>query len=245
MIGNNDGSEASDQSGESTIPPDSDLIVEQADLMPGDVLLYRPHKITIIQQKISEATGTPYTHAAIYLGDGLVAESNFPLGVGERTLTDSIKGCRCVAVLRSQLGFGGDRPQKLRAFVDAVLAHKKLYDFIDVLKFKSQSAAYFTNQLEFIRENYGKVTLHDEFAEQSFFCSAFVVACYAVVGIIGDTAQVAYQPDNFSPGHLHQDPTFGWLLGFLVPEAGSIPEDDPVLTQATCWRDLMNERWWP
>jgi hypothetical protein len=238
MIGNNDKSEASDQGRELTIPSDSDLIVQQSDLMPGDVLLYRSRKITIVQRKISEATGSPYTHAAIYLGDGLVAESNVPQGVGERRLADSIKGCRCVAVLRSQLGFAGDRPQKLRAFVDAVLKHKKLYNFTDVLKFKSQSAAYFDNQLDFIFENYGKVTSRDEFAEQSFFCSAFVVACYTVVGIIGDTAQVAYQPENFSPGHLHQDPTFGWLLGFLVPEDGSVLEDDPVLTQATCWRDL-------
>jgi hypothetical protein len=107
------------------------------------------------------------------------------------------------------------------------------------------SKDHFDNQLDFIRKNYGKVTSHDEFAEQSFFCSAFVVACYTVVGIIGDSAQVAYQPDNFSPGQLHQDPTFGWLLGFLVPEGGSVPEDDPVLTQATCWRDLMSEWWWP
>jgi hypothetical protein len=139
----------------------------------------------------ADATGSPYTHAAISLGDGLVAESSVLHGVGERDLADSIKDCRCVAVLRSQVGFGGDRPQKLRKFVDAVLAHKKRYDFVSVLKFKKKSAAYFDNQLDFIRQNYGTVTSHYEFAEQSFFCSAFVVACYAVVGIIGDTAQVA------------------------------------------------------
>lgn len=245
MIGDKDKSEPGDEGEEPTIPPDSDLIVQQSDLMPGDVLLYRSRKITSVQRAISEATGSPYTHAAIYLGDGVVAESNVPIGVGERRLADSIHGCRCVAVLRSQLGFGRDRPQKLRAFVDDVLARRKLYNFNDVLKFKSQSAAYFDNQLDFIRENYGKVTPHDEFAEQRFFCSAFVVACYTVVGIIGKSAQVAYQPNNFSPGHLHQDPTFGWLLGFLVPEGGSVPEDDPVLTQATCWRDVMSARWWP
>lgn len=244
MIGDKE-SEPGDEGEEPTIAPDSDLIVKQSDLMPGDVLLYRSRKITSVQRAISDATGSPYTHAAIYLGDGVVAESNVPRGVGKRKLADSIRGCRCVAVLRSQLGFGGDRPQKLRAFVDDVLAHKKLYNFIDVLKFKSQSATYFDNQLDFIRENYGKVTLHDEFAEQRFFCSAFVVACYTVVGIIGESAQVAYQPNNFSPGHLHQEPTFGWLLGFLVPDGGSVPEDDPVLIQATCWRDLMSARWWP
>lgn len=239
MIGDKDKSEPSDEGKEPTIPPDCDLIVQQSDLMPGDVLLYRSRKIGSVQRAISEATRSPYTHAAIYLGDSFVAESNFPRGVRKHKLAPSIRGCRCVAVLRSQLGFGGNRPQKLSAFVDGVLGHKKLYNFIDALKFESQSAAYFDNQLDFIRKNYGKVTLHDEFAEQRFFCSAFVVACYSVVGIIDERAQVAYQPNYFSPGHLHQDPTFGWLLGFLVPEGGSVPADDPVLTQATCWRDPL------
>lgn len=244
MIGDKDKSEPGVEGEEPTIPPDSDLIVQQSVLMPGDVLLFRSRKITSVQRAISSATGSPYTHAAIYLGDGVVAESNVPLGVGKGALADSIRGSRCVAVLRSQLGFEGDRPRKLRAFVDDVLARGKLYNFNDALKFKSQSAAYFDNELDFIRENYGKVTLYDELAEQRFFCSAFVVACYSVVGIIGDSAQVAYQPNNFSPGHLHQDPTFGWLLGFLVPEGGSVPKDDPVLNQATCWCDLTSYRWW-
>lgn len=239
------GSHERDQGRESTISPNSGLILDPSDLLPGDVLLYRSDGEKKHRRKISEATGSPYTHAAIYLGDGLVAESNFPNGVGKHPVADSIKGCRCVAVLRSQLGFGGDRPRKLNEFVDSVLANKKLYNFIDVLKFKGRSDAYFDNQLDFIRENYGNLTSHDEFAERSFFCSAFVVACYTVVGIIDDSAQVAYQPNNFSPGHLPQDPTFGWLLGFLVPEGGSVSKDDPVLTQASAvWRELMDCRWW-
>lgn len=242
MIGDRASVERDDECEEPTIAVDSDLIIQQSDLMPGDVLLYRSRNITSVQRAISKATGSPYTHAAVYLGDGVVADANVPFGVGKRALADSIRDCRCVAILRSQLGFGGDRPRKLRAFVDDVLARNRLYNFNDVLKFKSRSAAYFDNQLNFIRENYGKVTAHDELAEQAFFCSAFVVACYTFVGIIGESAQVAYQPNSFSPGHLHQDPTFGWLLGFLVPEGGSVPEDDPVLTQATCWCDVMGGR---
>ncbi|MBX9989351.1 hypothetical protein [Phreatobacter oligotrophus] len=245
MIGDKDKSEPSAAGAEPTIPPDSDLIIHQSDLLPGDVLLYRPRNFTNVQRAISKATGSPYTHAAVYLGDGVVAESNVPLGVGKRALTESIGDYRCVAVLRSQSGFQGDRPQKLRAFVDDVLANKRLYNFNKVLCFKSRSDVYFNSQLDFIRENYGKVTARDKLAKQAFFCSAFVVACYTVVGIIGESAQVAYQPNNFSPGHLHQDPTFGWLLGFLVPEGGSVPADDPVLTQATYWRDVMGARWWP
>ena len=244
MTGDNKDSSKSDSGGEFTAPPDGDLILKPSELLPGDVLLYRSSNGKFLQRKISEATGSPYTHAAIYLGEGLVAESNFPSGVGKNPLEDSIKGCRCVAVLRSQAGFDRDRQRKLNEFVDAVIDQDKFYNLIAVAGFGKASKEYFDNQLEIVRNNYGKVTSNEEFAKQSFFCSAFVVACYAVVGIIDPTAQIAYLPKAFSPGGLYQDPTFGWLLGFLVPDGGSVPADDPVLVQATYWRDCLEMRWW-
>ena len=128
--------------------------------------------------------------------------------------------------------------------MDSVLAQGRFYDLIGALKYGKAKKQRGEDQLAFIRRNYGKVTANNEFAKQSFFCSAFVVACYSVAGVIGPSAQVAYVPDMFSPGSLHQDPTFGWLLGYLLPEGGSVPEDDPGQTQVTLWRDLMGCRWW-
>jgi len=229
---------------DATSSSDLSLLVAVADLLPGDVLLYRAGLQKPHQRKISAVTGSPYTHAAIFLGDGLVAESNFPLGVAKRPVEESIKGSGCVAVLRSQLGFGGDRPRRLNAFVDSVLAQGRFYDLIGAANFGKASQQHADDQLDFIRRNYGKVTSNEEFAKQSFFCSAFVVACYSVAGVIGPSAQAAYVPHMFSPGSLHQDPTFGWFLGYLVPEGGSVPDGDPVQTQGTLWRDLMDCRWW-
>lgn len=243
MTGDNRESTKSGSGGESTLPPDSDLILKPLDLLPGDVLLYRSGNEKFHQRKISEVTGSPYTHAAIYLGDGLVAESNFPRGVTKHALGDSIKGSRCVAVLRSQLGFGNDRPLKLNKFVEAVIGQGKFYNLIAVANFRQASKDYFDNQLEIVQKNYGKVTSTEEFAQQSFFCSAFVVACYSVVGVIGPTAQIAYLPGAFSPASLYQDVAFGWLLGFLIPDGGSVSDDDPVLL-ATHWRDFRSEHWW-
>ena len=237
----NDSAE-SDAGEGSTVPPESKLILNTSHLLPGDVLLFRPLKPNIVQRSISAATGSPYTHAAIYVGDGLIAESVVPDGVVESAIQDSIPGNRCVAVLRSQYVFSKNRAQELRKFVNEVLAREKRYNFADLVKFKSQSGAYFNDQFDFIRTNYGKVTSKSELAERSFFCSAFIVGCYAVVGIIDDTAQVAYQPEFFSPGHLHQDPTFGWLLGYLVPEGGSVPANDPPLA-TTLWSE-QDWRWW-
>jgi hypothetical protein len=136
----------------------------------GNGMLYRPRSPNVIQQRISSATGSPYTHAAIYLGSGLIAESGVPFGVTKSALTDSMQGNQCIAVLRSQLGFGGDRRRKLNEFVAAVLGHRKFYNLIAVASFPKRSAEYFANQLEFVRKNYGEVTSHEEFAKQSFFC---------------------------------------------------------------------------
>lgn len=223
--------------GGSTIPSDSDLILSSDNLLPGDVLLYRSSKPGVVGRSISAATDSPYTHAAIYVGDGFIADSIPPKGVSKSLLADTLQGIRCVAVLRSQYGFGADRQSTLVKFVDAVLENRLFYDFKGIGKFRKHSADYFNNQLEFIRKNYGKFTTPDEFSKQRFFCSAFVVACYAVVGIIDECAQVAYQPESFSPGHLYRNPTFGWLLGYLVPEGGTVPSDDPAL-ETTLWRDL-------
>jgi hypothetical protein len=225
-------------------PLDGGLTVSVADLLPGDVLLYRANGQKSYQKQITEVTGSPYTHAAIFLGNGLVAESNFPYGVVRRSVQKSIEGSRCVAVLRSQLGFGGDRPRQLNEFVDSVLENNRFYDLIGVVTFNKAAKQYQENQLDFIRCNYGEVTTNTELAKQRFFCSAFVVACYSVAGVIGPSAQVAYVPDMISPGNLYQDPTFGWVLGYLLPEGESIPDDDPVQTQGTLWRDLQDLRWW-
>jgi hypothetical protein len=230
--------------GNSGMPSPCALVLQPPDLLPGDVLLYRARKPNVIQRKISSATDSPYTHAAIYIGDDLIAESTIPFGVKKNALKRFLKGSQCVGVLRTQLGFGGDRPHKLSAFIEAVILRGRLYNVSGIATFESKSTEYFDSQLEFIRENYCKINPDEEFSEQCFFCSAFVVACYSVVGVIDETARAAYPPEFFAPGHLHKDSTFGWLLGYLVPEGGSIPEDDPLLLEAMPWQDGLDARWW-
>lgn len=244
MVSGSKGPVESMTSQEPALLADQDMIIRPADLLLGDVLLYRPRTANVIQSEIIQATGSPYTHAAIYLGNDKIAESVFPCGVTQSSLNASIGNTQCVAVLRSQLGFDDKRAKTLTDFVRSVAEEGKVYDLISALSFKNESSKYFDNQLQFIQKNYGKVTSMKDFEKSRFFCSAFVVACYAVVGIIGETAQVAYKPKYFSPGHLGQDPTFGWVLGYLVPEDGAVPGDDPLLCQATLWRNCQSVRWW-
>ena len=41
-------------------------VVAFSDLLPGDILLYRPVHPDAVQREASEVTQSPYTHAGIY-----------------------------------------------------------------------------------------------------------------------------------------------------------------------------------
>ncbi len=211
------------------------------DLLPGDVLLYRPKKPNFVQRKIAEATDGPYTHAAIYLGDGQVAESVPPAGVRRRALTETMNEVEHVAVKRSQCGFSDVRPEKLATFVDETIGAGRFYDFVGAARLPDAYEKYRSNEIDILRQSYGAVRTAEEFAKDAFFCSALVVACYSVVGIVGETAQPIFQPKTFSPTRLYEDVTFGWLLGHIVPEGEAAPEPDPA---QALWRDNMEIKWW-
>lgn len=224
---------------------DPSLVLQAKDLIAGDILLFRWIEPDRLARKIAAETGSPYTHAAIYLGNGGIAESVSPNGVVRDDLAGAIAESQYVGVLRSQLGFGGERPALLRGFVDSTIASGMPFHRNALVSFTDESREFFDNALERVRDNYGQFTTSAEMAARSYFCSGFVVACLQAVGLIGDSAQAAYPPQYFSPAHLHGDPTFGWLLGFLIPHAGDdVPEDDPLLTHATRWNEIEEVPWW-
>jgi hypothetical protein len=225
-------------------PSDSGLLLQPSDLLPGDVLLYRWREPDELAKRISKATNSPYTHAAICLGNNLIAESMYPEGVVKNHLDASLEGSLCVGVLRTQCGFGPGRRAKLMEFVDAIVAQGIPFHRSALVNFGERSKTFFDNQLEIVRENYGQFATPEQLAARSYFCSGFVVACFEAVGIIDSTAQAAYQPEFFSPAHLYDHPTFGWLLGYLVAEGGTIPLDDPLNANATKWLDVMDVKWW-
>jgi len=219
-------------------------IVQLSDLLPGDVLLYRPRQPDGLQRRVSAATDSPYTHAAIVIEDNQIAEALIPDGVGRSALDQSLEGSVCVAVLRSQAGFGKERQAKLHAFVDAVISQRVPFHRQAVINFGDASRVFFDNQLDHVRDNFGRYSTAEQLAAKSFFCSGFVVACYQAVGIIDNSAQVAFPPEFFSPAKLYQEATFGWLLGYLIPQGGFVPPDDPLMNHATLWRDIEEKPWW-
>jgi uncharacterized protein YycO len=219
-----------------------ELIISPSDLLPGDILLFRSLSQKAPAKQISAATGSPYTHAAIYLGDGEIAESN-PPRVRTRKLSDADFKDAQIGVLRSQLGFSDRRAAAIREFVGQLVAQNASYDFKGVLMFRGNSKEFHERLLEQIAANYGKTRTTEEFLKQSYFCSALVVACYIIAGVIGNSAQVAYPPNVISPGDLHRDPTFGWVLGYILPKGATVPANDPLMF-STLWKDNEAARWW-
>lgn len=207
-----------------------------ADLQAGDILLCCPLAPDRIQQAISDATGSPYTHAAIVLGDNFLAEAVVPTGVVRNPTASALEGSAHVGVLRSQMVFGPERARRLNKFIDAVVENGLLYNFGDARKWKKNKDEFLTSQLEHIAKHYGEFKTTDEMARAAYMCSSLIVACFAAVGIIGKTAQVAYPPATFAPGDLHDGSTFGWTLGYLIPVGNIVPESDP-LRRIMQWTD--------
>jgi uncharacterized protein YycO len=218
------------------------LLIGFKDLLPGDILLFQSCDQKKHQQKISAATGSPYTHAAVYLGDNEIAEAT-PPKIRKRQLSESDKEGQVIGVLRSQLGFSGERPIALREFVESLIRNGAWYDFRGIRDFNTVKTKFKEELLNILERDYGKVTANDELARRSYFCSALVVACYAAVGLIDGTAKLAYKAEAFSPADLHEDDTFGWVLGYITADEKDIPSDDPLMTK-TLWRDLQDARWW-
>lgn len=227
------------------------FIVPWRSLLPGDILLFASGKQNPLQLAISAFTHSPYTHAAICIGKGQIAESKLITGVQiYRLKSTGLKQADRIGVLRTQATFSNNRATAVRSFVEELVKNRVGYDLKEAGKWKKFTpkgqAALQAGLLEELLNNYGEHEPQEQFLKRSYFCSALVVACYTVAGLIGNTAQIAYDPKTLSPGGLYADPTFGWFLGYLLADGGSVPHDDPLLTDpdVTHWRDNLSARWW-
>ncbi|MDA9420971.1 hypothetical protein XH97_02160 [Bradyrhizobium sp. CCBAU 53380] len=224
-------------------PPHVDgLLLDYQDLLPGDILLFRAIDPDPLARRVSKTIGSPYTHAGIYLGGGELIEAGDPR-IEIRRLSSHDKEDSVIGVFRSQNTFLDDRVRALREFAETLVRNGAEYDWDGVRAFRKVRTQLEEELFEILKRDYGKVLTKSELDQRSYFCSALIVACYIVSGVIGDTAQLAYKADAFSPADLHEDPTFGWFLGYITSQKNEIPADDPLLN-TTLWRDVEETPWW-
>lgn len=240
MTSQNQNEKAAPQN-EASDPVDG-LLIDFPDLLPGDILLFRPIDPQLHQRKITSITGSPYTHAAIVIGDNKIAESVvLPPIVRKRSLSVADKEQYIIGVLRTQAVFSERRVTLLQEFVKSLTDKFTLYDVRVACGFKKRKEKFDLELQAKLEKDFGQVTTREEFIQRAYFCSALVVACYTMTDIIGPTAQLVYNPDVISPGDLHSDTSFGWFLGYIVSDKKMIPPDDPLL-KITDWRSQTP--WW-
>lgn len=208
-------------------------------LKVGDILLCLDSK-SFISKKISNVTGSKYSHAAIYYGNSLVAESVAKNGlkkgkIGKTNISDLISRYDHIAVLRQpDAWIHIDRIKALQLFIDTSINTGAKYNFSGIpffakrkkehiLSISEKLEAYFNNKLSPTSEK-----------KTQYFCSEFVSDCFIAVGFIDTSASILYQSDTYSPGDLGKDPTFGTFWGYLTGNFNyKVPETDYFYNHST------------
>lgn len=217
-------------------------------LEPGDILLCRGNvggvsPTAYIRSQIAEATSSPYTHAALYLGTGKIVDARVLQGIKVRPLIELIADSDYVAAVRQPDVWSNDRIARLRQFAERLDAMGMKYN-TDAFKgyvlepvlnrklkweqHKQDHRVTVMDQIEALFSGATSATPEDPY--RKYFCSELVVAAYQVVGYLGPGADKIYQPAYTAPGDIVRDCTFGFLVGYLAKGSPrSIPEDDPLV----------------
>lgn len=217
-------------------PPE---IMPSAGLRAGDILLHYGKWWKLRTIIIKAFTGSPYTHASIYLGNGQIAEATLKK-VGKSSVAEAMKSCRHIAVFRSQCGFGSQRANLLTTFIDNLIINKSKYDILGAWRSRFNKAMNEHSRTvhEKLNDFFNNKPILKDHANGSYFCSALVATCFCEVGIIEPSAEVLLDPKTYTPAGLSEEPSFGYVFGYLVKEGHQIPCTDPFLNRSS-FREIM------
>jgi hypothetical protein len=198
-------------------------------LQRGDILVCRPDTFDAIGKRIVKQSKSSYTHAAIYLGGGEVAEARPGHGVCLSRLGELSARYAHVAVLRHPDAFTHDRPARLRDFIQKLISRRAGYSYYGAGRLHAERGKRDEEMLDRIRSYFVRGQPL-KWKSRNYFCSQLVVACLIDSGFLAESAVAVYPPHSFYPGDFLLDPTFGLRVGFLARAATyQLPADDPFL----------------
>lgn len=204
-------------------------LLNEKELVPGDVILCCS---AMTSDKAAQVTDSNYSHAAIHIGDGEIAESSSK-GVWITSVSNLLDEYDHIAVLRNPYIWGADRIDKLRSFVKKAIEDKASFNTIGVRKYESRKSQHSISELERLEQYFqGKLPEIDA-KRRTYFCSELVVASFLAIGVIGQSAAVVFTPEVFSPGDLGKDAIFGGFVGYIkASDEIEISEDDDFYFQS-------------
>ncbi len=106
-------------------------VLNEVDLNSGDILLCSSSQTS---EKINEVTDSDYSHAAIYLGEGKIAESASG-GVRIVLISSLLEEYDHLAVLRNPHIWNEGRLKKLRKFIDKAINNSASFNRIGMRKY--------------------------------------------------------------------------------------------------------------
>jgi hypothetical protein len=206
----------------------------------GDVLLCYIANDHPVFERIREATGSKYTHAAFCIGDGMVGHAT-PPRVEIKPLKDVVEASDHVAVFRQPDAWDPVKIQRLSVFVNEAVARGAKYDSAGLRHFEANKELH-TNTLHDRLTQFHEGTLPPESTEANgYTCSGFLAAGFRATGFFDRSASLLYNPDATAPGDLGRDPSWGTFVGYVSLKDGyDIPLDDEFYNESTfaeIWED--------
>ncbi len=204
-------------------------VLNEVDLKSGDILLCSSSQTS---EKINELTDSDYSHAAIYLGKGKIAESASG-GVRIVLISSLLKEYDHLAVLRNPYIWNERRLKELRRFIDKAINNSASFNRIGMGKYaerKEQHSGSGPERLDKYFEGKLPAIEHDR---STYFCSELVVAAFLSIGAIDQSAAVVITPEVFSPGDVAKEAVFGVFIGYIKSSnEHEIPESDDFYYQS-------------
>lgn len=203
--------------------------LKEKELVPGDVILCCS---AMTSDKAYQETDSNYSHAAIHISGGEIAESSCK-GVAITSVANLLDNYDHIAVLRNPYIWEGNRIDKLRNFVEKAVEDKASFNTIGIGKYQSRKSQHSISELQRL-EQYFKGKLPEIEAERgTYFCSELVVASFLAIGVIDQSAAVVITPEVFSPGDIAKEATFGAFAGYIkASDEIEISENDDFYFQS-------------
>jgi cell wall-associated NlpC family hydrolase len=166
------------------------------ELKPGDIILRRSSALS--SQMTELMIWSPYTHSALYVGDGMIIDSTWEYGVKTRSLADLLDESIRVSVLRLQ-GLTSDQAEMV--VLAAQSKESAEYNFENVKLLGAQKLDALTNVS---RQSLGEMIgvlgraeyLLDATDNGKFACSELIVFAFKAADI------TLSQASGFTPGDM-------------------------------------------
>lgn len=211
---------------EAAVANTDDLPVLKAQqIKAGDVLLCVADKPDRLTLRIRKQIG-PYTHAAISLGRGRIADAGED-GVTTSPLKELIAWSSRIAVLKGWI-WSPTALKQFRKFVRWAVTQQSVFNFEGMRRAIAAREEHLGNIMNLIRDDSVPEPKSRKSTSPTYFCSEFVVACFADAGLIKGKAKVVFKPDTYTPWMLAQDSIFGEFRGYLLKQGRNVPSEDPL-----------------